>query len=464
MKILTSSVGFQDADGTLLANGSIVLSLPFGMYEILSGGGQVYGNSVVLNLDATAKLIGSPQIWAGDELNGHPIHAVQLCSLPNGLGAVASAQWDISGAGPIDLSLMVNTSTSVSFPSPVLQNPTAQQNINGQTLNMEGASVGFSAAGSVIPDSFFSRLSAGIIALGSAIGNAVGTLVTAAIKQPPASSNSGFSIQDANGISHFFISNAPPYQNSFVTGNGGGVVFLGSAAKASVSDTTGQIVTSGGVAFQNTSQLLPATVTNDATGGITATSNGGKSIQWTNSGVLVVNPAALGRGAALTVGGTTTTTGGISIFVGASGAQTEVLAVDPNDGSSASLRIQSLQIRTPSSGFLNGAQVFAISNTGSIGGSSFATGIAQGSGLKHQRFGSTCTTAASTGSACSSTYTWTSAFADTSYTVVCQGEGNAGGAAALFVNSHSTTQVVVQIVSFGVAVSFGAVNCIAIHD
>ena len=51
--------------------------------------------------------------------------------------------------------------------------------------------------------------------------------------------------------------------------------------------------------------------------------------QFKDSGQLVINPSALGTGAALTVGGTSTTTGGISVFVGALGSQTERLAIIP---------------------------------------------------------------------------------------------------------------------------------------
>lgn len=135
MKTLASTVGFQAPDGTLLANGSLIISLDPGLYEILAGGGQVYGTSIVINLDATAKIPGTPQIWAGDELAGHPKYSVQLCSLKNGVGSVSNALWDISGASPIDLSQMVNTSASaVSFPPPVLLNPSGDQTIAGFNL------------------------------------------------------------------------------------------------------------------------------------------------------------------------------------------------------------------------------------------------------------------------------------------------------------------------------------------
>jgi hypothetical protein len=95
----------------------------------------------------------------------------------------------------------------------------------------------------------------------------------------------------------------------------------------------------------------------------------------------------------------------------------------------------------------------------------FNTGVTQGSGLKHQRFGSTCTTAAAAGNGCGTVYTWASGFADTSYTVVCQGEGNVGNTAALFISSRTATQVTVTTVTFTAsAVSFSTVDCIAVHD
>src|SRR5580765_337344 len=57
-----------------------------------------------------------------------------------------------------------------------------------------------------------------------------------------------FVLTDPNGVSHLFISNSAPYTNTFVQGNGTGSVFLGSAALASVGDTTGNINTSGTIA------------------------------------------------------------------------------------------------------------------------------------------------------------------------------------------------------------------------
>jgi hypothetical protein len=112
MKTLSSSVAFQDEAGNPLANGSIVLTLPFGVYEIAAGGGQVAGQSLIVNLDANGKVPGTPQLWASDELNPQTPYTVSICSGAGGLGPIASATWLIAGASPIDLALMINTSAS----------------------------------------------------------------------------------------------------------------------------------------------------------------------------------------------------------------------------------------------------------------------------------------------------------------------------------------------------------------
>jgi hypothetical protein len=107
MKTITSSVGFQDDGGNLLANGSIILSLPLGaMFKIVSGGGQVVSRSFIINLDATGKVPAGIQVWASDELSSTPIYSATLCRNANGLGPVASVNWLISGTSPIDLSLL----------------------------------------------------------------------------------------------------------------------------------------------------------------------------------------------------------------------------------------------------------------------------------------------------------------------------------------------------------------------
>jgi hypothetical protein len=70
----------------------------------------------------------------------------------------------------------------------------------------------------------------------------IGVATATSIKQV---SNAQFGLLDALGVNHFFISSASPYVNTFIQGNGSGNVFIGSAAKTSVADTTGNITMSG---------------------------------------------------------------------------------------------------------------------------------------------------------------------------------------------------------------------------
>jgi hypothetical protein len=96
-------------------------------------------------------------------------------------------------------------------------------------------------------------------------------------------------------------------------------------------------------------------------------------------------------------------------------------------------------------------------------------GISQGSGVKHQRFGASCTTGAAIGAACNTTNTWTNAFADSNYSVVCTGDSRAGGALGIPVvintNSTSPSTFLLSIAAFGAAAAqFPAVDCIAFHD
>lgn len=134
-----------------------------------------------------------------------------------------------------------------------------------------------SSGGSIIPGTLSV---AGTSTLANVNLGAASTLTTSNIKAIPLTL---FNIVDANGLSHFGLSNSAPYVNTFVQGNGSGNVFLGTTGKTFVADTTGTITTAGGITFQTASQTLPGTLTNDTAGGLLFTSNAGKSIQFNNS-------------------------------------------------------------------------------------------------------------------------------------------------------------------------------------
>jgi hypothetical protein len=111
--------------------------------------------------------------------------------------------------------------------------------------------------GSTTPNTgAFTTLSAtGTSTLANVTVGAANTLNVNTIKQQ---AGTAFSLADPLGVTHVFISSSSPYTNTFINGNGGGVVFLGSAAKTSVADTTGIITMSG--ATSGTTSITPSAV------------------------------------------------------------------------------------------------------------------------------------------------------------------------------------------------------------
>lgn len=139
------------------------------------------------------------------------------------------------------------------------------------------------------------------------------TLSTNNIKQQ---SGAAFVIADPLGVSHLFISSSSPYQNTFIQGNGTGSIFLGSAAKTSVSDTTGVITmsgsTSGTTALQPSAVAGSTTATLPANTGTIAETNLAQTwsaAQTHNSGTLVLAGSSSGTttvNASATASGTLT--------------------------------------------------------------------------------------------------------------------------------------------------------------
>lgn len=302
-----------------------------------------------------------------------------------------------------------------------------------------------SSGGSIIPGTLSVAGTSTLANVNLGAGNVLGV---ANIKQVPGTS--AFSITDNLGVSHFFISSSSPYVNTFVQGNGAGGVFLGSGVKANVADTTGMITTAGGITFQTTSQTLPGTLTNDTAGGLLFTSNAGKSIQFNNSnGHLFLNGPGAVVGFAGATSGSTFLQGpavGVGNTLGLPNVNDTLVARTTTD----TLTNKTLTSPTITSPTING-------------------GISQGSGVKHQRFGASCTTGAAIGAACNTTYTWTSAFADANYSVVCTGDSRAGGALGIpvVINTNSTgaSTFLLSIAAFSAAAAqFPAVDCIAFHD
>jgi hypothetical protein len=255
-------------------------------------------------------------------------------------------------------------------------------------------------------DSFLSRLGAGIIGVGTALGNALGTL-RAAILQIGGS-------------------------DTGLTRDSAGVIDVGNGTQG---DKSGSL-----------------NLTN-----ITATGTVNK--------VAITAPAT---GATLTIAdGKTFTASKTFTFTSA------------GDGLTMTFPSTSATIaRTDAANTFTGHQTIeGVTSTGATGTGKFVfdaaptvssptvnTGVSQGSGVKHQRFGASCTTAASAGSLCSSTLTWTSAFADANYTVSCVGS-QAGGVPILTLSTKLAASIAITVwAATASAAQFASVDCIAMHD
>lgn len=100
-------------------------------------------------------------------------------------------------------------------------------------------------------------------------------------------------------------------------------------------------------------------------------------------------------------------------------------------------------------------------------GTKFSTGIgADGGGFKHKRGTAGCATAASVGGACTTTVTWTTAFADANYTATCTGDLITSGVP---VNGGLTAKIAASVTFQTVATTAAAaqytnIDCTAVHD
>jgi hypothetical protein len=94
------------------------------------------------------------------------------------------------------------------------------------------------------------------------------------------------------------------------------------------------------------------------------------------------------------------------------------------------------------------------------------SGISQGSGFKHQRFGATCTTGANQFDSCITSYTWSSAFANASYTVTCTLIGPVTQRPVISDVLNKTAGGFQLSIFTALAASSSApqVDCIAVHD
>ncbi len=103
------------------------------------------------------------------------------------------------------------------------------------------------------------------------------------------------------------------------------------------------------------------------------------------------------------------------------------------------------------------------------GGISTAAPTAGNTGFQHIRVAG-CATTTTQFSICDVTVTWTAAFADTNYTVVCTGEGLTSGQPAIGASgagkakSGASTSIRTVNLIAGIASQFTTIDCTAVHD
>ena len=116
-----------------------------------------------------------------------------------------------------------------------------------------------------------------------------------------------------------------------------------------------------------------------------------------------------------------------------------------------------------------------VTGNATVGGTLTATGglpalkvntsvAVDGGGLKHKTFSPSCTTAATAGAQCSSTFSWATPFADNNYENVCIGEVPTGTPTLYLAGSTGSTVTLGVTSITAVASSFGFISCMAMHQ
>lgn len=127
VKVTIQNGSFQKPDGTLLANGTLVLRLS--QDATVSATAQVVSKApITITLDASGQAPATA-VWGNDTLS--PSGTVYYVDVFDSVGKpVANTQsWSITGAGPIELTTMVRTDPGPTFPTPVLKAPAGDQTV-----------------------------------------------------------------------------------------------------------------------------------------------------------------------------------------------------------------------------------------------------------------------------------------------------------------------------------------------
>lgn len=140
VKSLTTSVAFTDAQGNPLVSGYIVFNLS-GPANLIAGGEIVPVPPITIPLTVNGLVGAGAQIIANDEIQPTGTYYIVKVFNSNNVLVRGPQKWILSGAAPIDLALMVDSSVpDPGLASPVIQNPSQPQTITLQPLTIASSS------------------------------------------------------------------------------------------------------------------------------------------------------------------------------------------------------------------------------------------------------------------------------------------------------------------------------------
>lgn len=349
-KVISTSIGFQDAKGNVVAGGLLRLTLSQ-TATVIATGGQVSTDPIFLPLDSNGKVTNTA-IWFVDEISPTgliyygKVYKSDLVGEVPGLNAL---QYAPNGAGPYDLAVAAQSGpASPSYSQAVLLSPTSQQN---GFINISGIlNVGNAAA---IGTS---------LTVGTTLGVSGASTFSSAITAPQVTqpATTIFKIVDNNAGTRFSIpangTSQSTLNNTLITG---GSTYGGTTQHVQAFISTGTFTIPTSV----TSVKVTLVGGGGGGGGSTVTNNGGGG----GSGGIAVKYLS-----GLTPGNT------IAVTVGAGG--TGVSTATGNAGASSTIASGTQTITTVTALPGSGGFVVAASSPGGSGASVSTNGDINGAG------------------------------------------------------------------------------------
>lgn len=341
-KSISTSIGYQDAKGNVVANGLLRLTLSQ-TATVTATGGQVSTDPIFLPLDVNGKIV-TTAIWFSDEVSptGTIYYGkVYKSDLVGEVPGLNSLQYSITGAGPYDLATAVQSGpASPSYAGAVLLSPSTPQT---GFINITGAAT-IGGALSVTGNTALSGTASVALAL-----TASTSVITPQVIQPAATQ---FILKDNQGGTRFSIPSGGSAQSTLNnTSIGGGSTYNGTTPSKQIFVANGTFTIPAGVIATKVTVIGGggagggASASNTGAGG----GSGGIAIKWLS---------------ALTPGNT------LAVTIGAGG--TGVSNASGNNGSASSIASGTQTISTVTANGGIGGQ--ASTSPGPGGGALISTG------------------------------------------------------------------------------------------